>query len=109
MQECIDVVGVEDESQLLSALKKYREIMNVVILRAKVTETQQELHDAVDAANLVLVGVLAAADVGTSGRSGGSNPNKRRRNRKRSMKEIQSESASIHHPSSHTAPLKKPR
>ena len=93
----MDVAGVEDESQLLSALKKYREIMNVVILRAKVTKTQQELQDAVDAANPVLGGVLAAADTGTSLRSGGSSLNKRRRNRKR-MKEIQSESASIHHP-----------
>ena len=36
--------------------------MNVVILRAEVTETQQELHDAFDAANPVLGGVLAAAD-----------------------------------------------
>ena len=35
----MDVAGIEDESQLLSALKKYREVMNVVILRAKVTET----------------------------------------------------------------------
>ena len=44
LQECMDVAEVEDESQLLSALKKYRDdqekIMNVVILRAKVTETQ---------------------------------------------------------------------
>ena len=39
LQECMDVVGVEDESPLLSALKKYSEIMNVVNLRAKVTET----------------------------------------------------------------------
>ena len=103
------VAGVEDESQLLSALQKYREIMNVVILRVKVTKTQQELQDAVDAANHVLGGVLAEADVGTSVRSGGSNTNKRRRNRNTRMKEIQSELASIHHPSSHTAHLKKPR
>ena len=82
--------------------------MNVVILRAKVTETQQELQDVVDAANHVMGGVLAAADAGTSLRSEGSSLNKRRRSRKR-MKEIQSESASIYHPSSHTDPLKKPR
>ena len=85
--------------------------MNVVILRAKVTKTHKKLHDAVDAANPVLGGVLAAADVGRSGRSGGSNPNKRRRNRHRYPKERQSESASIHpsRPSSHTAPQKKSR
>ena len=83
LQECMDVVGVEDESQLLSAFIKYRTVMNVVILRAKVTETQQELQDAVDAANNVLGGVLAAADVGTSVRFGGSNMNKRgNRNRR---------------------------
>jgi len=40
--------------------------MNVVILRAKVTVTQQELQDAVDAANPILSGVMAAAVVGTS-------------------------------------------
>ena len=51
--------------------------MNVVILRAKVTKTEQELRDAADAANHVLGGVLAASDVGTSGRYGGSNLNKR--------------------------------
>ncbi len=60
LQECIDVVGVEDESQLLSALKKYRDdqekTMNVVILRAKVNETQQERQNAVDAANPILGG-----------------------------------------------------
>jgi hypothetical protein len=99
---------VEDESQLLSAFKKYRDdqekIMNVVILRAKVIEIQQELQDAVDAANPILDGVLAAADVGTSERAGGSNPGKRRRNRDRWRKESQSESASIHHPSSHPPP-----
>jgi hypothetical protein len=39
LQECMDVAGVEDSSQLLSALNKYMEVMNVVILRAKVTET----------------------------------------------------------------------
>jgi hypothetical protein len=81
LQECMDVDGVEDESQLLSAFKQYREIMNVVILRAKAAETQQKLHDVVDAANPILGGVLAAADVGTSRRTGGSNPGKRRRNR----------------------------
>jgi hypothetical protein len=108
LQECMDVAGVEDESRLLSALNKYRGVMNIVILRAKVTETQQELHDAVNAANLVLGGVLTAEDVGTSLRFGGSNLNKRRRNRKL-LKGIQSESASVHHPSSHTDPLKKPR
>jgi len=102
----MDVAGVEDESHMLSALQKYSEITNVVNLRAKVTETQLELQDAVDAANHVLGGVLAAADVGRSGRFGGSNPNKRRRNRHRCTKERQSESASIHpsRPSSHTAP-----
>ena len=81
LQECMDVAGVEDESQLLSALNKYSEIMNVVILRVKITETQQELHDAADAANHILGGVMAAADVGTSERTGGSNPGRRRRNR----------------------------
>ena len=109
LQECMHGAGVEDESQLLSALNKYREIMNVVILRAKVSQTQKKLQDAVDAANLVLGGVMAAADVGTSKRSGGSNPGRRRRNRDTWMKEKQSDSASIHHTSSHTAPPKKPR
>jgi hypothetical protein len=109
LQECMDVDGVEDESQLLSAFKKYREIMHVFVLRAKVTETQQELQDAVDVANPILGGVLAAADVGTSRRTGKSNPDRRRRNRDKWMKERQSESASIHHPSSHNVPPKKPR
>ncbi len=39
--------------------------MHVVILRAKVTETQQGLHDAVDAANPILGWVLSAADIET--------------------------------------------
>ena len=43
LQECMDVGGVEDESQLLSAFKKYRDdqdkLTNVVILSEKVTET----------------------------------------------------------------------
>ena len=43
LQECMDVDGVEDESQLLSALKwcgdDQEKITNVVILRAEVTET----------------------------------------------------------------------
>ncbi len=65
----MDVAGVEDESQLLSTFKKYGEVMNVVILRAKVIETQHERQDAVAAANPVLGGVLVAADVGTSLRS----------------------------------------
>ena len=82
--------------------------MNVVILRAKVTKTQQELHDAVDAANPIVGGVLAAADGGTSRKTRGSNPGKRRRNRDKWREESQSESASIHHPSSHPPP-KKPR
>jgi hypothetical protein len=82
--------------------------MNVVILRAKVTETHQELQDAVDAANPILDGALAAADGGTSGRTRGSNPGRRRRNRDKWRKESQSESASIHHSSSHPPP-KKPR
>jgi hypothetical protein len=77
----MDVAGVEDESRLLSVLNNYREIMNVVILRARVTVTQQYLYDAIDAANPILGGVMAAADVGTSGRTGGSNPGRRRRNR----------------------------
>ena len=55
--------------------------MNVVNFRAKVTETHKELQDAVDVANPILGGVLAAADVGTSERTGGSNPGRRRRNR----------------------------
>jgi hypothetical protein len=113
LQECMDVAGVEDESQLLSALKKYSEIMKVVKLRVKVTETVQELQDAVDAANPVLGGVLAAGDGGRSGYSGGSNPGKRRRNRNRLMIERQSESASISQnptrSSTHTAPQKKSR
>jgi hypothetical protein len=112
LQECMDGVGVEDESLLLSALKKYRDdqdkIMNVVILRAKVIETQHELHDEIDAANHILGVVLAAADVGTSRRTGGSNPGRRRRNRDKRRNENQSLSASIHHPSSHPPP-KKPR
>ena len=76
---------------------------------AKVTETQNELSDAFDAANPILGGVLTAADVGTSRRTGGSNPGRRWRNRDKWRKESQSESASIHHPSSHIAPPKKPR
>ena len=63
--------------------------MNVVSLRAKVAETQSELKDAVDAANPILGGLLAAADVGTSGRTGGSIPGRRRSNRDRWMKERQ--------------------
>jgi len=108
LQECMDVAGVKDESQLLSALNKYRDIMKVVILMAKVTETQHELQEGVDDANPILGGVLAAADVGTSRRTVGSNPGKRRRNRDKWRKESQSESATIHHPSSYPPP-KKPR
>ena len=110
LQECMHVAGVEEESQLLSALKKYREIMNVVNLRAKLSESRQELSDAVDAANDILGGPVVAKDGGISGMTGGSNVNKRRRNRNKYSKEKQSES-SIHptRPSSHTAPVKKSR
>ena len=73
----MDVAGVEDESQLLSALRKYTEhqykIRNILILSDKVTQDQERtyqtktaLQDAVPASNLVLGGVLAAAVVGTS-------------------------------------------
>jgi hypothetical protein len=110
LQERMHVAGVEEESQLLSALKKYREIMNVVNLRAKLSESRQELSDAVDAANDILGGPVVAKDGGISGMTGGSNVNKRRRNRNKYSKEKQSES-SIHptRPSSHTAPVKKSR
>jgi hypothetical protein len=113
LQECMDVVEVENESQLLSALKRCRDdqdkIRNVLILSEKVTESQQALHDALDAANHILGGAMAAAAVRTSRRTGGSNPGRKRRWKEKWRKERQSESASIHHLSSHTAPPKKPR
>ena len=64
------------------------------------------MQDAVDAANPILGGVLAVADVRTSGRIGGSNPGSGRRNRDKWRKVSQPESASIHHPSSHPPPKK---
>ena len=120
IQECMGVAGDEDVSQLLSTFKKYREhqdtITNVLILSEKVTKDQERtnqakkaLQDAVVAANLVLDGVMAAAVVGTSRRTGGSNMGKKRRMRDKWRKERQSELASIYHPSSHTAPSKKLR
>jgi hypothetical protein len=111
LQECMDVAGVEDASQLLSSLIKCRDdqdkIKNVVILSEKVTETQQAMQDAVDAANLILGGVLAAAVVETLGRIGGSNPDRKRKMRDKWRKERQYESAIILNPSSHIAPPKK--
>ena len=64
----------------------------------KVIESTQALHNAVDAAGHILGGVLAAAVVGTSRKTGGSIPGKKRRMRDKWKKEKQSESASIHHP-----------
>ena len=84
--------------------------MNVVNLRAKLTESRHELSDAIDTVNHVLGGPVVAKDGGISGMTGGSNVNKRRRNRNKYSKEKQSES-SIHptRPSSHTAHVKKSR
>jgi hypothetical protein len=90
IREYMAVVGAEDASQLISALNKYREyqdkLRNVLILSEKVTEgqertnqTKKALQDAVATANHVSVGVLAAAVVGTSRRTGGSNMGKKRR------------------------------
>jgi hypothetical protein len=111
LQECMGVVGVEDEPQLLSALKRYKDnedkIRNVLVLSEKVHESKQALQDAVDATSPILGGVLAAAAVGTSRKTGGSNPGKRRRAKNNRINEKQSESASIHHTSLYTA--KKPR
>jgi hypothetical protein len=113
LQECMDVASVENQSRLLSAFKKCRDdqdkIRNVLILSEKMTKSQQALQDAVDAANLILGGVLAVAAVGTSGRTSGSNPGRKRRMTDKWRKERQSELASIHHPSSHIAPPKKTR
>ena len=67
------------------------------------------MHDAVDAANPILGGVLAAAVVGTSRRYGMSSMGKKRRMKEILRKERESESAYMHHPSSHTAPSKKLR
>ena len=65
----MDLDGVEDESQLLSALNKYRDdqdkIKNIHIFSEKVTESNQALHDSVDAASPILGEVMAAAAVGT--------------------------------------------
>ena len=113
LQECMDVVGVDNESQLLSALKKCRDdqdkIRKVVILSEKVTECKEALQDAVDAANPILGGVMMAAAVASSGRTGGSNPGKKKRWREKCRREKQSESTSIHQPSSHNGPPKKQR
>ena len=75
----------------------------------KVIESKQALQDVVDTASPILGEVLAAAVVGTSRRTSGSNPGRKRRMRDKWRKERQPESASIHHPSLHTAPPKKPR
>ena len=111
LQECMGVVGVEEESQLLSALKKLRDnedkIRHVFVFSEKVHESKQALHDAVDVASPILGRVLAAAAAGTSGKTGGSSPGKRRRAKNIWRNEKESESASIHHISSHTA--KTPR
>ena len=76
LQKCMDVVGVEDEPRLLSAFKKYwddqDQTRNVLILSEKVTESNQALQDAVDAASPILGEVMAAAVVGASGKTGGS-------------------------------------
>ena len=113
LQECMDVVGVEDTSQLLSALRKYRRdqdiIKNICILSEKVTEFRKALQNVVDAANPIVDGVMAAAAVGTPRRSGGSNPGKKGMITEKWRKERESESASIHHPSSHIAPSNKLR
>ena len=75
----------------------------------RTNQTKKALHDAITAANLVLDGVLAEADVGTSGRSGGSNMGKKRRMKEHGEEKRQSESASVHYPSSRTAPSEKLR
>jgi hypothetical protein len=78
-------------------------------LSEKVTESRKTLKDVVDAANPILGGVLAASVVGISGRASGSSLGKKRRMKEKWRKERESESASIHNPSSHTAPSKKLR
>ena len=109
----MDVVGVEEASQLLIALRKYKDeeykIKNVLILCKRVTESRQTLQDAVDDANRISGGVFAAAVVGTSRRTDGSNMGKKRRMKEKWRKGMESESASIHHPSSHTDLSKKLR
>ena len=79
--------------------------------RERINQAEKALQDAVAVAvaNLVLGGVLAAKDVGTSRRTSGSNMDKKRRLKKNWRREKRSESASIHEPSSHIAPSKKLR
>jgi hypothetical protein len=67
------------------------------------------LHDAVDAVHHVLDGVFAATVVGTSGRIGGSNMGKMGRMKEKWRKDKHSESAYVHYPSSHNAPLNQLR
>ena len=60
LQECMGVDGVEDESHLLSALKKYMDnedkIRNALVLSEKVHEAKQALQDAVDFASPIYLG-----------------------------------------------------
>ena len=77
--------------------------------RERTNHAEKAFQDSVTAHNFILCGVLAAAVVGTSRRIGWSNVGKKRRMKEKWRKERESESTSIHHPSSHTAPSKKLR
>jgi len=83
LQECMEVAGAEDESQVLSAFKMYREhqdeIRDLLILREKVTkdeertnQTKKALQVAVATSNHVLGAVMVAVVVRTLERIGGS-------------------------------------